>query len=143
MIEIESITECLEAHKKGVRFELPTVGVFYLRRGGLSEWQKAVREATEEILSREYSFNEVDPRQLEEINALACVNYLVASFEDVKDVDGQEVPYSITNAKNLFLPKENYELVNILIKASTRADLFLAANVRMEAERLKKCLEAS
>ena len=139
MINIDCVSECLKARNDGVRYHVAGVGTFLLRRGGLSAWNRALKEATEEVLGREFSFNEIDPRQNEEITALACCNYLVAGWlDDLKDKSGSSIPYTLTNAKNLLLPEANYSLVELLVRVASHADLFLLANVRREAEELKK-----
>ena len=138
MIELDTITECLDTRNKGIKYTIPSIGTFYVRRGGLSEWQKAIREATEEVLGREYSFNEIDPRQTEEITALACCNYLVANWSDIQNSDGDDIPYTLVNARNLLLPEANYRLVELLVTISTQAENFLLSVMRAEAEELKK-----
>lgn len=143
MIEIDTITEDLDLRKKGMKYVMPSVGTFYLRRAGLSDWQMAIKEATEDVLGREYSFNEIDPRTNEEITALACVNYLVAGWDDLNAVDQGDLPYSLTNAKNLLLPEANYKLVELLVTVASRAENFLLSVSRIEAEQLKKSLSGS
>lgn len=138
-LRISGYSESLEAQKEGVRYYINGVGSVILRRGGLSDWQSALSEATECVLGENFSINYIDPDQNQRINAKACADYLVASLcDDFKDSDDNVVTDSRSNRKAIFENEENYSLVLELIQASMQSEYFLIERVKDEVEQLKK-----
>lgn len=138
-IEIKGYTECLKARKNGVKYFVDGFGTVLIRRGGLSEWNKAVKKATDEIMGESYSYDYIDPKLEESITARACAGYLVAKLlDDCKDANGTELINNSSNISGVFENEANYSLVQEIVFASTQGDRFLLEIVEEEAQHLKK-----
>ena len=137
-MKIKGYTECLNARKNGVKYFIEGFGTLLIRRGGLSEWNRAVKRATDDILSETYSYDYVDPKASESITAKACADYTVISMIDCVDLSGDPIPDTLSSRRAVFECEENYSLVLEVIEASMQGDRFLLETVREEAEELKK-----
>ena len=138
-IQICGYTEDLPSRVSGVKYYVEGVGTIKMRRGGLSDWQQAINEATEEILGADYSFNYIDPKRNQTIIARACADYLVVELmDDFKDINGKNIPSSRSNIKSIFENEENYSLVQEIVNASSEVTYFLKEVVNKEVAELKK-----
>ena len=132
--------ESQKAREKGVRYTISSGASFFIRRAGMAAWKQAMKEASEEIIGKSYSFDYIDPETDEKILCKAVADYLVSGWSNLKDPDGEEIIYSLSNAKNVFeadgLPY--YSLALELVNAAHEADRFLDVLVREEVDYIKK-----
>lgn len=137
---LELYKESQDAREKGVRYVIASGASFFIRRGGMAQWKLAVKDATDEVLGASYSFNTIDESSDEKIIAKAVANYLVAGWEDLKDENGNCLPYSLSASRNMFeaegLPY--HSLAMELLEASLQHERFLEKVVLEDADYLKK-----
>ncbi len=137
-IQVKNYTEDLDAQKDGVVVPVDGLGSVRMRRGGLAQWNLAVRQATEEVLGMECNHNYISPQDDESILAKATASYLIAELIDCVDMCGNPIPNTLNNISGVFENPENFALVQAVIQASQRGELFLKQVLALEIEQLKK-----
>lgn len=137
-MKIKGYSECLKARKNGVKYYIEGFGTLLIRRGGLSEWSRAIKLATEDILGETYSYDYIDPKASENITAKACADYTVIKLIDCVTLSGDPIPDTLSSRRAIFECEENYSLVQEVVEASMQGERFLLETVREEAEELKK-----
>ena len=132
--------ENITAREKGVKYEVPSGAIFFIRRGGMASWKQAIKDATDEVLGASYSFDYIDPHSDEKILCKAVSNYLVSGWENLKDENDVALPYSLSTARNLFeaegLPY--YALAVELFTASTEHERYLQILINEDSTYIKK-----
>ncbi len=132
--------ESIEARVKGVRYYIASGACFFIRRGGMAPWQQALKDATDEVLGSSYSFDYVDKHADEKIACKAVANYLVAGWEGLKDDQGNDLPYSLATARNIFEAADlpYYALAVELMHAAHEHTRYLQTLVDEDADYIKK-----
>lgn len=140
VIKLSGYTENTNAREKGVRYVVDSGASFFIRRGGMASWHQARKDAADEVLGSSYNFDYIDQQTEEKILCKAVANYTVSDWQDLKDVNDNEVPYTLTNARNIFEAKGlvNYSLAVELLNASLEHERYLESVVSEDADYIKK-----
>lgn len=113
-------------------------GTFYVRRSGTDEFFKFRREIAARLFG---VYLQPKPECETKILAHMLSEYLVTGWDDVYDDDGQGelVPYSIENARYVFLDKRYFLSLNSLINEfSWNFTNYLHLQAEEDLEALKK-----
>lgn len=111
-------------------------GIFYGRRLGSKKANKVVRNIKIELYG---VLHESTQEDADVIYAHLLAEYGIAGWENIQDENGNELPYSESNARKVFLnPEYHLSLNRILVEKLLEFDNFLWETAEEDLEALKK-----
>lgn len=112
---------------------------FYVRRANTPEYNQKFIEIKRSLFGPWYQESTLTDDQILEATGHLLSEYLVAGWEGVSDENGEEVPYSESNARKIFCNPEYFQSINLIIigHASSYAN-YLYKKLAEDIEAAKK-----
>lgn len=134
-MRLSDYRENIELQKNGAPIPVGEAD-FFVRRHGTPEYKKFEKKLSQELFGPFHRHTETDDDLL---RAHMLVEYLVTGWRNVKNIDGTELPYSIENARKIFLNPEYFLNINIILDNASRIfSNYLYEQADEDIEALKK-----